>query len=228
MKKLALTLPLIAVLSAPAFAEEAQDVNYGDPTASYTGLGMSRGADATQFNGIYGMGSHIFTADVTVADKKDDLTGQVSARGRYFHVTEGLGYSLDIIGNKAMTGAIAGAMYKFQVTPNIMLFPMAGIGYAATEFTYEDTKVSESSMMNQVGAYAMYAFDNGNWVYANPRTTYINEAKTRFNEVTLGGGMMIAPQASLGLKVEHVLNDTALKMDKKDATSVWVNANYYF
>ncbi|USD67073.1 hypothetical protein [Vibrio sp. SCSIO 43136] len=226
MNKLPITLPLLASLAFPVLADE---VNYGDPTASYTGLGLSRTSDKTQFNAIYGLGTHIFTADITVLDDKDPVTdGQVSARGRYFYLSDGLGYSLDIIGDNVSIGAIAGLMYKMQVTKNILVFPMAGIGYGAAELSLDKPSVSEDSMMNQFGIYGMYAFDSGNWVYANPKTTYINDFKTRYNELEIGGGVMIMPQASLGVKIEQILNFDSVGVESGDATQVWVNANYYF
>ncbi|RKF18095.1 hypothetical protein DBZ36_12730 [Alginatibacterium sediminis] len=218
MKKSTLAL-LLALASTGAFAADTtpaaqEEVNYGDPTASFSTLGVSASKDTTQLNGMMGLGANIFQLDLGADNKK----GDVNYRGRYFHVTDGLGYSVDVLGDKNSTTALAGMIYKFQVTDNISIFPMASLGYT-------DTKAKgANSTLAQAGVYAMYGFDDGHWVYANPKTTYHVKNKQFINQVEVGGGLMVADKVSVGAKIEY----TAKYGNQPEDTVAWIQANYYF
>ncbi len=228
MKKTLLTVTLCA-MTAGAFASNStptdtagEDINYGDPTASFSTLGVSRSGDATQLNGMLGMGNNIFQLDLGIADKKTS-EGKLdyNYRGRYFHVTDGLGFSVDVLGDRNSTTALAGMIYKFQVTDNVMLFPMLSVGRTAAD---EAGKQTFKSTVYQAGLYGMYAFDAGHWLYANPKSTYVQQAKEWVPQVEIGGGYMVSDVVSVGFKVEHIAETKYLKKDTKG----WLQANYYF
>jgi hypothetical protein len=228
MKKTLFTVALCA-MTAGAFASNStlaetagEDINYGDPTASFSTLGVSRSGDATQLNGMLGMGNNIFQLDLGIADKKTS-EGKLyyNYRGRYFHVTDGLGFSVDVLGDRNSTTALAGMIYKFQVTDNVMLFPMLSVGRTAAD---EAGKQTFKSTVYQAGLYGMYAFDAGHWLYANPKSTYVQQAKEWVPQVEIGGGYMVSDVVSVGFKVEHTAETKYLKKD----TTGWLQANYYF
>ena len=217
----------------------AENLNYGDPTASFTTLGVSRSGDATQINGTLGLGDNIFQLDLGLADKNtNDDKLDYNYRGRYFHVTDGLGFSVDVLGDRASTTALAGMIYKFQVTDNILLFPMLSVGRTAVDVkeplspgigingqpTERVLKHKLDSTVYQAGLYGMYAFDAGHWLYANPRSTYVQQAKEWVTQVEVGGGYMVSDSVSVGFKVEHTAESD---ISRKDTTG-WVQANYYF
>ncbi|GLS83586.1 hypothetical protein [Paraferrimonas haliotis] len=236
-KILAASVVLALSSTAVMANEESKDVNYGDPTASFSTLGVSASKDATQINGMYGAGANIFQLDVTRQNK----SGEFSGRGRYFRVTDGLGFSVDVLGDKHSRTALGGLIYKFQVTDNIMIFPMLSAGatsakgiHAVPELYGNNAKADDSTKWEtqglvQAGVYAMYAFDAGHWLYANPKSTYLFKAKEYVNQVEVGGGFMIAPQASIGFKVEHTMDTKdAIGNKVKADTVTWLQANYYF
>ncbi|OAN10994.1 hypothetical protein A3K86_18635 [Photobacterium jeanii] len=229
---------LMAALSTGAMAEE-ENVNYGDPTASFSTLGVSASENHTQLNGMYGAGSNIFQLDLGFKNKTNDKgkAGDVNYRGRYFHVTDGLGYSVDVLGgvnnfengDKSTSNTVlAGLIYKFQVTDNISVFPMASMGYTRSDMnpkTGADSKTTDT--LFQGGVYAMYGFDDGHWVYVNPKVTHMRKANTNVAQVEAGGGFMVAEKVSVGAKVEYTAKNDKLGM-KKDDTVGWLQANYYF
>lgn len=224
-KKSTLAIALFCVVGGVSAEQVQEDVNYGDPTASFSTVGVSGTENTTQLNGMMGVGSNIFQLDLGVANKDngDTKKGDLSYRGRYFHVTEGLGYSVDVLGNEFSTTALAGAIYKFQVTDSISVFPMASVGYTKTDRNGEK---SESSL-GQVGLYAMYGFEAGHWIYANPKSTYHAKSKEFINQVEVGGGLMVADNISVGAKLEYTAKNEKLDM-MKDDTVAWLQANYYF
>lgn len=225
---------LIALASGSAFAEKQneENINYGDPTASFSTVGVSASKDSTQLNGMMGFGSNIFLLDLG----RDNKSGDLNYRGKYFHVTEGLGYSVDIIGSeKSAEGsnassnsntALAGLIYKMQLTDNISIFPMASVGYTQTKFKYQNNTKSESSALGQVGLYAMYGFDAGHWVYINPKSTYNVKQKEFIHQVEIGAGLMVLDNASIGTKIEYTAKNTELKT--KEDTVAWLQGNIYF
>ncbi|MFA0605667.1 hypothetical protein [Vibrio amylolyticus] len=230
MKKSAIAI-LIALTTGSAFAEteKTEDVNYGDPTASFTTVGVSASDKTTQLNGMIGLGSNIFQLDLGRSNKEGDL----SYRGRYFHVTDGLGYSLDVLGSEntiegqkdkeTSNTVLAGFIYKIKATDNISVFPMLSAGYTKTDI--KNNKVSESGL-GQAGVYAMYGFDAGHWVYANPKTTYNVKSKEFLNQVELGGGFMVLDNASIGAKLEYTAENK--KLNVKNDSVAWLQANVYF
>ncbi|MCL9774146.1 hypothetical protein [Vibrio methylphosphonaticus] len=238
MKKTILTV-VISSLAFGAYAEEAttkntelaqsdsvEDINYGDPTASFSTLGLSRSGDATQINGMLGFGANIFQLDVGVADKKtvDDKIAY-NYRARYFHVTDGLGFSVDVLGDRDSTTALAGMIYKFEITDNFLLFPMLSIGrtHVDEKNTHAVTDKQDSNIY-QAGLYGMYAFDARHWLYANPKSTYVQRASEWLTQIEVGGGYMVTDSVSVGFKVEHTAESD---ISRKDTTG-WVQANYYF
>lgn len=219
----------LCLLTAGAFASNQTElplvsdgINYGDPTASFTTVGISRSGDVTQLNGMLGLGNNIFQLDLGVADKKT-FDGKIdyNYRGRYFHVTDGLGFSVDVLGDRNNTTALAGMIYKFQLTDNVMLFPMLSVGRT---FSDETGKETFKSTVYQAGLYGMYAFDAGHWLYANPKTTYVQQSKEWVTQVEIGGGFMVSDAVSVGFKVDH----TAESQFSKQDTVGWLQANYYF
>ncbi|MEH6451822.1 MAG: hypothetical protein V7782_02160 [Psychromonas sp.] len=227
MKKLTKCAILLAI-SSTAFAasatEQTEEVNYGDPTASFSTVGTSVSENTTQLNGMMGLGSNIFSLDLGVANKDNggNEKGDLSYRGRYFHVTDGLGYSVDVLGDKNSTTALAGAIYKFQVTDNISVFPMLSAGYTKTDTPKGENK--NESGLGQVGIYAMYGFDAGHWVYVNPKSTYHIESKEFINQVEAGGGIMVLDNVSVGAKLEYTAKSDYIPED----TVGWIQANVYF
>ncbi len=239
MLKTAGAVLVAAMVMNVAAQEQAQeDINYGDPTASFSTLGVSASKDHTQLNGMYGAGSNIFQLDLGVKNKTDDKGkgGDVNYRGRYFHVTDGPGYSVDVLGSQnnfdggdksTSNTVLAGLIYKFQVTDNISVFPMASLGYTRTDSDTLGVKDKDTDTLFQGGVYAMYGFDDGHWVYVNPKVTHMRKAYANLAQVEAGGGFMVAEKVSVGAKVEYTAKNTKLNMDKDD-TVAWLQANYYF
>ncbi|WP_428775290.1 hypothetical protein [Vibrio sp.] len=240
MKKSLLAL-IIAATSAGAMAADVQEekVNYGDPTASFSMLGGAVNKDKVQLNTMYGMGEHIFQGDLGYSTDKDTPSDKkFDYRVRYFNVTDGLGFSADVLGNADKTTAMGGMIYKFDLTPQAMVFPMLSLG---RQFVHDgadkSTHVGLNSDSNvaQVGVYAMYAFEAGHWLYANPKTTYVFEAEENINQVEVGGGYMVADAASVGFKVEYTgeikgtaKNGIGAGNTQKEDTVFWLNAATYF
>ncbi|GEA59476.1 hypothetical protein [Vibrio comitans] len=223
MKKLLIGLAIASACGgAMANEKEGEAVNYGDPTASFSSLGVSASENSTQLNGMIGLGSNIFQLDLGV----DNKSGDMNYRGRYFHVTDGLGYSVDVLGDKDNTTALAGAIYKFQATDNIMLFPMASIGYTTSDAA--DGKAKSESALGQLGLYGMYGFDAGHWIYANPKATYHEQSKEWIPQIEVGGGYMILDNASIGAKVEYTGESSKKNLVNKEDTVAWLQASYYF
>lgn len=223
MKKLLIGLAIAGACSgAIANEQDAEKVNYGDPTASFSTLGVSTSENSTQLNGMIGLGSNIFQLDLGI----DNKSGDMNYRGRYFHVTDGLGYSLDVLGDKDNTTALAGAIYKFQATDKITLFPMASVGYTTSDA--KDGQPKSESALGQLGVYGMYGFDAGHWVYANPKATYHEQSKEWIPQIEVGGGYMILDNASIGAKIEYTGESTKKNLVNKEDTVAWLQANYYF
>ena len=67
---------VITATTFGAFAnEKAEDVNYGEPTASFSTVGVSRADGQTQLNTMMGFdGGHIISADIGLTDKKKMTT----------------------------------------------------------------------------------------------------------------------------------------------------------
>lgn len=226
MKILIVVLSLTALLSTNAvFATEAvkEEVNYGDPTASFSTLGLSANEDVTQLNGMMGVGSNIYSFDLNRNNHSGDLSGRV----RYFHVTDGLGYSVDVIGDADNQTVLGGLIYKFKINDNISIFPMLSAGGMQTKRPNENDKYDRSSLV-QAGVFAMYGFDDGHWIYANPKTTYHVKDKQFINQVEVGGGFMLFDNVSIGAKVEYTAERTTDLGILKADTVTWLQANYYF
>ncbi|GIU04407.1 hypothetical protein TUM4261_04340 [Shewanella sp. c952] len=229
MKTLTSTLTALSIatlFSFNAFAAEPeveQDVNYGDPTASFSTVGISANKDTTQLNGMVGFGANIFQLDIAADNKTGDLNG----RGRYFHVTDGLGYSVDVLADANSQTVLGGLIYKFQVTDNISIFPMLSGGATQVKRPGEDNKYDRSGLA-QAGIYAMYGFDAGHWIYANPKTTYHLKNKEFINQIEVGGGFMVTSNISVGAKVEYTAEHKNQFGTMKADTVTWLQANYYF
>ncbi|MDO6762595.1 hypothetical protein [Agarivorans sp. 1_MG-2023] len=222
-----LTLPLTVLAEQTSEAET--DINYGDPTATFSSLGVSRSNDRTQINSTFGWGAgHMIFADLGAADKKDaDNKVDFDYRLRYFKVNDGLGYSVDVMGDRNTTTALVGGMYKFDITPNISLFPMLYAGKMSSKIDMpikDSTETFKDSNLVQGGLYAMYAFDDGHWLYANPKATYVSRAKDFIPQIEVGGGYMVLDNVSVGFKVEHTADS---KVSKKDTVG-WLQASMYF
>lgn len=238
----AIALSSLAFGAAAAHEAPQENINYGDPTASFSTLGASRSNNATQINGMYGAGSNIFQLDLTRADK----SGDISYRGRYFHVTDGLGYSVDVIGDKDSTAALGGIIYKIPLTDNVSIFPMLSAGVIKEKDTYttkvvrdgkggyalNTTKNNNGDTLIQGGLFALYAFDAGHWLYANPKVTRTFDAKATIPQIELGGGYMVTESVSVGFKIEHTgkfdSGKGAQRVAVKADTVSWFQANYYF
>ncbi|WP_406609293.1 hypothetical protein [Agarivorans sp. JK6] len=232
MKKTILAISLAAISSGVMAAQTAEakaDVNYGDPTATFSSLGISRSNERTQLNGTYGWGAgNMIFADLGAADKKDQQ-GKIDFdyRVRYFKVNDGLGYSVDVVGDRNTTTALVGGMYKFDITKNISLFPMLYGGYMKSKLDMpikDSSETFKDSSLVQGGLYAMYAFDDGHWLYANPKATYVSRAKDFVPQIEVGGGYMINSNVSVGFKIDHTAES---KISKKDTVG-WLQASVYF
>ncbi|MGY5453015.1 hypothetical protein ACVFI8_19060 [Agarivorans sp. MS3-6] len=228
----AMIVTLLTLSANAAFANDKieEEINYGDPTASFSTVGLSASENTTQLNGMAGFGKNIFSLDLA----RDNKSGDLNYRGRYFHVTDGLGYSVDVLGDKDSTTALAGAIYKMQLNDNISIFPMASLGYTSgnksnvpdIELASNDKQQQEGSTLGQLGIYAMYAFDNGNWLYANPKSTYHVRHNEFINQIEMGGGIMVTDYASVGAKVEYTAENKNLRLQAD--TVVWLQGNVYF
>lgn len=240
MKKSILALIILAT-GSQAFANEkqAEKVNYGDPTASYSMLGGAVNENKVQLNTMVGLGEHIFVGDLGYSTDKDTPSDKkLDYRARYFNVTDGLGFSVDVLGNTDKTTALGGMVYKFEVNPQLMVFPMASFGHQwVHDGTDKNTRkgINADSNLAQLGIYTMYAFEGGHWLYANPKSTYIVEGEQFLNQVEVGGGYMVADAASVGFKIEYTdeIKGTAkngIGTDSKieSDTVFWLNAAMYF
>lgn len=222
MKITPLALSLVAVMGA-ASAHAGNDVNYGDPTASYRGIGIQQTNDATMVSGVFGTGQHIGQLEGTFGEGH-----AFSYRARYFNVDQasGFGVSFDLLGHHDdqtdALGGLVGVVQKFEVTPNIMVVPMLAAGYAEASLMLKQTEITADSVVVQPGVYIMYGFDAGHWLYANPKSTYVHELKKASAELEIGGGYMVLENASVGFKYD--LSHFQGKTDHKG----WVNAYYYF
>ncbi|GAM78171.1 hypothetical protein JCM19241_4876 [Vibrio ishigakensis] len=73
-------------------------MNYGDPTASFSTVGISGAKDKGQLNMMYGAGSNIFQLDLgfnntkNAEGKRPSNKDAFNYQGRYFHLTDGLGF----------------------------------------------------------------------------------------------------------------------------------------
>ncbi|CAM4136318.1 hypothetical protein [Vibrio agarivorans] len=217
---------------------QEEKVNYGDPTASYTGLGLERAGSNSKVTGVWGMGEHIITGEVGYHHRDKN----VNFRGRYFNIDRdtNFGWSVDAMGHKAKKDGVSdsslvglvGGLYKWQATDNIIIAPMLYAGYGSLSVEGKQDgdkkKYSRSSGLIQTGVYGMYGFEAGHWLYANPKTTYIEnapmKASERFqNEIELGAGFMVSDNQSLGVKY------TVSKLgSKKTETQGAVNYYLYF
>ena len=227
----------VALLSATAGLSQqvvaSDDVNYGDPTASFSTLGVSRTNDASMINFQMGFGKNIIQFDYGFNDKQLSnngterrAEGNQNYRGRIFHVTDGLGFSATATGSINADGSrsdavFAGALYKFAVSDNVMVFPMLDVGHQISK----DANGNKSKTnIVQPGLYAMYAFDSGHWLYANPKMQYVVADKEWVSSAELGGGYMLTDNVSVGFRVDH----TAKTDKKKEDTKFLLQANYYF
>jgi hypothetical protein len=225
--KLTATVAALSIATLFSFnamaAEPEAEVNYGDPTASFSTVGISASKDTTQLNGMMGFGSNIFSLDLAA----DNKTGDMNGRGRYFHVTDGLGYSIDVLADANSQTVLGGLIYKFQVSDNISIFPMLSGGATQVKRPMEDNKYDRSGIA-QAGVYAMYGFDAGHWLYANPKTTYHLKNKEFINQIEVGGGFMVTNNISVGAKVEYTAEHKNQFGSMKADTVTWFQANYYF
>ncbi len=217
------TCALLSLNTMAAEAPTEEKVNYGDPTASFTTVGVSTSKDVDQISGMMGVGSNIYQLDLN----RDKNTGDFSGRGRYFHVTDGLGYSVDVIGDANTQTILGGMIYKFQLNDNVSIFPMLSVGGTQTKRPLENDKYDRSSLV-QAGVYAMYGFDAGHWVYANPKSTYHVKNESFINQVEVGGGLMVTDNISIGAKVEYTAPFDTPQGRMKEDTVTWLQANYYF
>lgn len=230
-------------------ATEEEKINYGDPTASFTGFGVekdvsgdNKGVRGTFVYGLTEGGtSHIVTAELGT----DDFNGGIDYRARYFNVDQcsGFGWSIDgmggyqsltqkrdgVKGHTANNTLMAGVVQKFQVTDNIMVVPMLYGGNMWLNAKVNGFKENDSTLVAQGGIYTMYGFDAGHWIYANPKTTYVKEAKGFNNQIEIGGGYMIADNQSLGFKVDvSKFSKIVDGVDPKTETKGSINYYYYF
>ncbi|MCJ2377185.1 hypothetical protein LNL84_10125 [Vibrio sp. ZSDZ34] len=232
-----LALPLcITVLSLSSVSAQSLDtdeVNYGDPTASFSTLGASRGENSTMLNFQAGFGANIFQIDYGFNDKslsKDpNKEGSQNYRARAFHVTEGLGFSATVVGSQnaddtKSDAVFVGALYKFELTDNILLFPMLDAGRSYGTVRHNGELIDNNSNIVQPGLYAMYAFDDGHWLYANPKAQYNVAAKEWVPQAEIGGGYMVSDSISVGFRLDHTGES---KITKED-TKLMIQGNYYF
>lgn len=246
MRKRVLSL---ALLSSFALATEKQeeDINYGDPMASFKTVGISAGNEGAQLNTMAGFGSNIFQLDVTLKDTKQDKG--YSYRGRYFHITDGLGYSLDIMGGESKDKAssatdrnqmvLAGLMTKWAVTDQFWVFPMVSVGHSMAEKDYSKEEVNTE--VARAGAYVMYAFEAGHWLFAEPSITHSfrdpkNVSYDTYDRnqvaVDIGGGYMLNEWSAAEFKIEHSFgNATRYErngMRTRDKTIGWLKYSIFW
>ncbi|WP_407833141.1 hypothetical protein [Vibrio rotiferianus] len=82
-----------------------------------------------------------------------------------------------ITGYDATNTIMAGVVQKFQVTDAIIVVPMLYGGNTWMNAKVAGVKYNKDSLVGQAGVYAMYGFDAGHWLYANPKATYVKELK---------------------------------------------------
>jgi hypothetical protein len=229
-----LSISVLSLSNVNAQPIVENDVNYGDPTASFSTLGVSRSDNSTMLNFQAGFGSNIFQIDYGFNDKflsKDqNKEGNQNYRARAFHVTDGLGFSATIVGSHNANetksdAAFVCALYKFELTDNILLFPMLDFGRSYGKVRNNNGElVDNNSNIVQPGLYAMYAFDEGHWLYANPKAQYNVTAKEWIPQAEIGGGYMVSDSISVGFRLDHTGES---KISKQD-TKFMIQANYYF
>ncbi len=231
MKKVVLALSLAAAASA-VLAEDT--VNYGDPLASYSGLGIQQSfardnMKNTTASFVYGGGSHIFSGDLG-----SNFKGDINYRARYFNVDQesGFGWSVDALGGKVKSSfgtsynntVLAGVVQKFDITDSFIVVPMV---YGGKAFINDKDKAGKKSnndsWLGQGGVYVMYGFEAGHWVYANPKSTYLTSGKKWHNALELGAGYMLTENQSLGAKYEL----SKLEGSKSDSKAT-INYFFYF
>lgn len=246
MKKSILSLALVAA-GAIAADVTAEDVNYGDPMASFKTVGISAGEHGAQVNTMVGLGSNIFQLDVTLGDANS--RDSYNYRGRYFHITDGLGYSLDIMGGESKQKdsanadrnqmVLAGLMTKMEITEQFWVFPMVSAGHSSASNNYSSEKTDTA--VARAGAYVMYAFEAGHWLYAEPsithsfdspkNATYANYDRNQV-AVDIGGGYMLNEWSAAEFKVEHSFgNDTKRENGDrrlKDNTVGWLKYSIFW
>ncbi|WP_406609970.1 hypothetical protein [Agarivorans sp. JK6] len=232
---LATSLLSTSLLAAEQEQRQEHDINYGDPTAAYSTVGVSRAADSMMLNLQVNKGNNIYQVDYGFNDKAlgDDKgrEGNQNYRARMFHVTdEGFGVSATLLGshNADKSGsdtALVGALYRYEVSDNVMIFPMLDVG---RQFSYSTSdngaKTREESTIVQPGVFLLYAFDDGHWLSANPRVQYNARHNDWVASAEIGGGYMINDQFSVGFRIDHNEGTDRVKED----TKFMLQANYYF
>ncbi|MFA0087829.1 hypothetical protein [Vibrio sp. 10N.261.51.F12] len=236
-----ITAATLFILSSSVLANqpETEEINYGDPLASFKSAGVSVSNEKSiQFNGMYGVNGHIGILDLTRTEG-DKASGEgvgLGYRARYLNVDDGLGLSIDIIGNhnnlSDSTIGVVSAVYEFQVG-NFMFFPMVGVGQMEIKGKKAGADKYSTSIV-QPGLHAMYAFDEGHWLYANPKITHALKAPTGADnsfdhntlELEIGGGYMLNDWSSAEFKVENSFKNS--NPNSKNETTGWVKYAVYF
>ncbi|MGV2986584.1 hypothetical protein ACE1OE_02985 [Vibrio sp. E150_011] len=227
MKKsiLAITLAAISMNVFSADNNEAEQQNYGDPTTIYTMLGGSFSENSAQANVTIGGGQNLFFGDLGI-----DKDNTVDYRFRYFRLNEAgnAGWSIETLGDDNINTVMAGGVYKFEISDHFSLFPMLYGGAMTSKHAIgsKDGSISsfkDSTVLNG-GLYALYAFDEGHWLYANPRAHYVHEARETIPQLEIGGGYMVNDDISVGFRV---MSQGETKINDAD-TSVSAQFSYYF
>lgn len=238
MKKAVLASVMAATLATPALADQAQssNQNYGDPTNAYTGLSVGQSfngdRDVMAQAGFKALGgNNILLAELgSISERNISGSKPLSIRARYFYIHQtGLGFNLDYksAGNdndydwKTST-LVAGVNYKFDVTDQFLVMPMLNFGRADVAI---NGLVSEKSDVTQAGAYFMYGFQAGHWVYANPTYTYLSEPRDYMTALEVGAGIMLTSNTSMGLKNETQFSGG---MNDKTENRTTIQASIYF
>ncbi|GLP95703.1 hypothetical protein [Paraferrimonas sedimenticola] len=231
-KLIALGLFATAATAVNAAEQKEEQVNYGSPTAIYTSGGVSLADGHVQGNFNIGAGQHMFFADVGHKKTANPATGKsehnIDYRARYFFLTESgkAGLSIESLGDNFSNTTMAGGLLAFNLTDAISIYPMAYVGKQTNKYavTLEDGTSFKDSNVANVGLYAMYAFEAGHWLYANPRAMYVQEAKETVPQLEAGLGYMVRDNMSVGLRVTTV---GATKISQKD-TAVAAQFSVYF
>ncbi|MDK9777993.1 MULTISPECIES: hypothetical protein [unclassified Vibrio] len=227
---------------------ETEKVNYGDPTASYTGFGVEKDVSGNnkgvRSTFVYGLTENGTSQVMTAELGTNNFNGGIDYRARYFNIDQssGFGWSIDAIGGyqkltekrDGITGydatntIMAGVVQKFQVTDAIIVVPMLYGGNTWMNAKVAGVKCNKDSLVGQTGVYAMYGFDAGHWLYANPKTTYVKELKGWSNQIEIGGGYMVAENMSVGFKVDTSQLNTSIFGKHNSETKASLNYHYYF
>ncbi|MCY9871152.1 hypothetical protein [Vibrio barjaei] len=240
----------ILVMPRGFASEENNGVNYGDPTAVFKNFGVSHNGDgAIQTNLVYGQGKNVFQLDLTAQYRDRAGTENLGTKGmgyraRYFRVNDGLGFSMDVIGshnqNADSTTAVGGVIYKINLTDRFSVFPMLSVGGMTSKAKADNQ--SYTSGIIQPALYALYAFDEGHWLYANPRYTHYTDTPSNVNDyykydqdmldIELGGGYMLNEWSAAEFKIEHkVRNDTQKQHGhylNRDDTISWLKYSIFW